>query len=75
MCVCISASCLLLHTIKHSSDIDIAVSTHSVTDQSKKSVLFQLSSRLKSSGLTPFVLVNHHARVPILKLTTRPEYG
>jgi len=57
------------------SDIDIAISTHSVTDQCKKSVLFQLSSKLKSSGLTPFVLVNHHARVPILKLTTRPEYG
>lgn len=57
------------------SDIDIAISTPSVTDQSNKSVLFQLSSRLKSSGLTPFILVNHHARVPILKFTTRPEYG
>jgi non-canonical poly(A) RNA polymerase PAPD5/7 len=61
--------------VEHPSDIDIAISTRLVGDQSKKSVLFQLSSRIKSSGLTPYVLVNHHARVPILKFTTRPEYG
>lgn len=57
-----------------SSDIDIAVEIPSVPDV--KDALFQLSSRIKSSGLTSTrVVVNHRARAPIISFTTREEYG
>ncbi|KAF8079259.1 hypothetical protein FPV67DRAFT_1468118 [Lyophyllum atratum] len=55
------------------SDIDVAITIPHIQDV--KQALFQLSAKLKNSGLMSNAFVNHRAHVPIINLTTREEYG
>lgn len=57
------------------SDLDICVSPNQ--DVNVKNALFQLASRLKNTGLANHedVFVNHFAPIPIMIVTTRPDYG
>ncbi|KAH0591486.1 hypothetical protein H2248_001552 [Termitomyces sp. 'cryptogamus'] len=57
------------------SDIDVAIKLPRITEADVKRTLFQLSSQFRSAALTSNVFVNHHAKVPILILGTRDEYG
>ncbi|TFK42144.1 hypothetical protein BDQ12DRAFT_710433 [Crucibulum laeve] len=54
------------------SDIDITVSTQYA--RNIKSALFSLSHKLKQSGITDDVQVNHFARVPILTFNVAKDY-
>ncbi|KAF9011312.1 hypothetical protein BDQ17DRAFT_1272836 [Cyathus striatus] len=54
------------------ADIDVCVTMRCYN---VKSTLFTLKSALLGSSITNDVFVKHTARVPILTLTTLPEYG
>ena len=66
---------VILTSVSFDSDLDICVSPNQ--DVNVKNALFQLASRLKTTGLANHedVFVNHFAPIPIMILTTRPDYG
>jgi len=72
--VCGFAS-VILTSVSFDSDLDICVSPNQ--DVNVKNALFHLASRLKTTGLAndEDVFVNHFAPIPVLILTTRPDYG
>ncbi|KAK7063560.1 Non-canonical poly(A) RNA polymerase PAPD5 [Favolaschia claudopus] len=57
-------------------DMDLVVMTREeISPTDKKRPLFQMSTILKAARLTWDVQVNFHARVPILKFQSLPEFG
>ena len=57
-------------------DLDLVISTSEVYNKDYLiRVLFQLSSRLRNSGLAATCQVISHAKIPIIKLETSPEFG
>ncbi|KAG7451934.1 Nucleotidyltransferase [Guyanagaster necrorhizus] len=56
-------------------DLDLAIITEDMTKTDVKRQLFRLRDRFRRGRLIDGAEVRFHAKVPIVRFTTRPEYG